>query len=377
VFSTAKNAAKEKQNNDPVVIEILPFGSKVFRLNRPAQLNSLNLEMVRTLVPRLLQHEQTSRVIFIQGTGSKAFCAGGDIISVLNDRLGDVGTNFFKEEYHLNHLLGTSPLSIISILDGIVMGGGVGLSVHGRFRLATENTLFAMPETAIGFFPDVGGSYFLPRLPIKGLGMWLALTGARLNGADCLHAGIATHYIHQADIEPLKAYIDGTYSSQQGVIAGMINTLAVDVKNLPPASFEPHVAEIEKCFGPQVGSVDEIMKRLKGIENAWSEKQLAIMRKMCPTSLLVTFEQLRRGEGKKLGDCLQMEYGISQYFMHQGTDFVEGVTAKLREKRDPVWKPKTIEEVDPREIQRYFDFKPTVWSPMLRPTINIDYRRKL
>ena len=135
---------------------MLSFGSKVFRFNRPKQLNSLNLPMVRLLTPKLILAEQTSRVIFLEGTGPKAFCAGGDVISVLDDRLSDVGKNFFKEEYQLNHLLGTSKTAIIAILNGITMGGGVGLSVHGRFRIATENTLFAMPETAIGFFPDVG-----------------------------------------------------------------------------------------------------------------------------------------------------------------------------------------------------------------------------
>ncbi|TPP57129.1 3-hydroxyisobutyryl-CoA hydrolase mitochondrial [Fasciola gigantica] len=170
----------------------------IITLNRPKVLNSLNVPMVRTIYPRLKEWDENPMIshVIIEGAGDRAFCAGGDVRAVIKGiKVGDpVSELFFREEYRLNHLIGILQKPYIAFIDGVTMGGGAGLSVHGRYRVATERTLFSMPETAIGFFPDVGGGYFLPRLHHPGLGCFLGLTGHRLQGVEVLWAELATHY---------------------------------------------------------------------------------------------------------------------------------------------------------------------------------------
>nr|CAI5851417.1 unnamed protein product [Callosobruchus analis] len=175
-------------------------------LNRPKALNSLNLSMVKKLHPVLMDWESKKTLVLVKGAGDKAFCAGGDVKAVISAGLkGDknLGYEFFKHEYATNGLIGRYKIPYIAFIDGIVMGGGVGLSVHGRYRVATEKTLFAMPETQIGLFPDVGGSYFLPRLPGR-LGAFLALTGQRLKGSDVVKVGVATHLCDSKQLAELE-----------------------------------------------------------------------------------------------------------------------------------------------------------------------------
>ena len=196
-----------------------PPGMRVIDLHRPEALNALNAEMVSTLLP-LFEDWQTIggdvKLAVFRGSGDRAFCAGGDI-RFLHERASEYAETgdatalqgahtFFREEYALNNVIGTSRVPIVSIIDGVVMGGGVGLSVHGHLRVATESTLFAMPETGIGFFPDVGGTHFLPRLTGK-LGLYLGLTGARLRGRDALTAGVATHFVPSARLEAVEAVL--------------------------------------------------------------------------------------------------------------------------------------------------------------------------
>eukprot|EP00003_Mantamonas_plastica_P022486 TRINITY_DN3838_c0_g1_i3.p1 TRINITY_DN3838_c0_g1~~TRINITY_DN3838_c0_g1_i3.p1 ORF type:complete len:316 (-),score=68.62 TRINITY_DN3838_c0_g1_i3:427-1374(-) len=195
--------------DEPEILEESNTNVKTFVLNRPKALNALNLPMVRTLTEQYKMWDQNpaANMIVLKATGERAFCAGGDIRSIYDSVKGDnsgqntLAQDFFKEEYQLNHLIGTLSKPHVALINGITMGGGVGLSVHGTFRVATENTMFAMPETAIGLFPDVGGSFFLPRLQGE-LGMFLALTGQRLKSSDVKHAGIATHFVPAARTTP-------------------------------------------------------------------------------------------------------------------------------------------------------------------------------
>uniref|UniRef100_A0A8C2JIR1 3-hydroxyisobutyryl-CoA hydrolase n=1 Tax=Cyprinus carpio TaxID=7962 RepID=A0A8C2JIR1_CYPCA len=263
----------------------------VITLNRPKALNALNLTMIRHIYPQLKKWDKDSEtdLVIIKGAGDKAFCAGGDIRAITEaGKAGDSLTqDLFREEYILNNTIGTYQKPYVALIDGITMGGGVGLSVHGRFRVATEKTLFAMPETGIGLFPDVGGGYFLPRLQGK-LGLFLALTGFRLKGRDVQRVGLATHFVQSDKIVSLQKDL-------------------VDLKS--PSNSDVTLA------------------------------------KMSPTSLKLTFRQIQEGERMSLQEVLVMEYRLSQACM-RGNDFYEGVRAVLIDKdQSPKWKPSTLSGV--------------------------------
>ncbi|CAH1107331.1 unnamed protein product [Psylliodes chrysocephalus] len=203
VISTSKRKMSTEVE-DVIIKDVKDKG--IIVLNRPKALNALNLSMIEKIHPTLKNWESKKALVIVKGTGEKAFCAGGDVRAVVEAGLKgrkELGHEFFKKEYFTNGLIGSYKIPYIAIIDGIVMGGGVGLSVHGKYRVATERTLFAMPETQIGFFPDVGGSYFLSRLTGK-LGLYLALTGQRLKGPDVLKAGIATHLVDSNRLKDLE-----------------------------------------------------------------------------------------------------------------------------------------------------------------------------
>src|SRR5271168_140255 len=211
-------------------------------LNRPRVLNTLTLDMVRTVTRSLIDFRDDPHVhaVVIEGAGDRAFCAGGDIRALRDGQLSGDRTQveaFFREEYDLNLLISAYPKPYIALIDGICMGGGIGVSVHGPYRVATEHAMFAMPETAIGFFPDIGGTFFLPRLPGQ-LGVYLGLTGLRTTGADAVHAGFATHFVSRARLPALSAAL-----AEIGVAA-----LARFAEPLPPYSLEEHLAAIDHCF---------------------------------------------------------------------------------------------------------------------------------
>ncbi|XP_073737385.1 3-hydroxyisobutyryl-CoA hydrolase, mitochondrial isoform X3 [Callorhinus ursinus] len=282
----------------------------VITLNRPKFLNALNVSMIRHIYPQLKNWEQDPEtfLIIIKGAGGKAFCAGGDIraISEAGKANQKIAQDFFREEYMLNNAIGSCQKPYVALIHGITMGGGVGLSVHGQFRVATEKSLFAMPETAIGLFPDVGGGYFLPRLRGK-LGYFLALTGFRLKGRDVYAAGIATHFV---DSEKL----------------GMLEE---DLLALKSPSKE-NIADVLDAYHAKVIS------------------------KMSPTSLKITLRQLIEGSSKTLQEVLTMEYRLSQACMG-GHDFYEGVRAVLIDKdQSPKWKPADLKEVTDEDLNEYF-----------------------
>ena len=327
-------------------------------LNRPRALNALTLEMVNALDRRLAQWagDGAVRGVLVEGAGDRAFAAGGDVQRLHEAGLkGDPYTEaFFRDEYALNRRIFHYPKPYIALMDGIAMGGGVGVSVLGSHRVATERTAFAMPETGIGFFPDVGATYFLPRLPGR-LGLYLALTGARLGSADCCHAGIATHYVPRDRLAELKAELAA--SAAAGIGAGD-GRAAVDAvlgrfaEDPGPPPVAVHLERIDACFGRE--SVEAVLDALDAEGTEWAGKTAAAMAAKSPTALKVAFEQYRRGGSLGLDAALRLEYGMSQVFM-RNRDFFEGVRALIIDKDNtPRWEPPSLAEVGADAVAEYF-----------------------
>ncbi|TPX56211.1 hypothetical protein PhCBS80983_g04687 [Powellomyces hirtus] len=341
---------------------------RVFLLNRPKAFNALNLSMVQNIVPQLQVWEESNlcKVIVITNSDdSKAFCAGGDVKTIVQQASSgkpeDIAKSlkFFEEEYKLNHLIGTLRKPFISIMNGITMGGGVGLSVHAPFRVATEKTLFAMPETAIGLFPDVGGSFFLPRLDGE-LGTYLGLTGDKLKGEEVFMAGIATHYIPSERLPSLMARLAELETDELEVINMVLEEFVGDseMDKWRNWSMGGEVASaIDRCF--QFDTIEEICAALEKEGTQWSKKTLETLKAQSPTSLKVTLAQLRHGRKKHFMECFEMEYNMCREFLTKTPDFYEGVTAKLIDKppRAPEWKPswENMASLTPSVIKTYFE----------------------
>ncbi|KAI7890271.1 ClpP/crotonase-like domain-containing protein [Mucor mucedo] len=327
-------------------------------LNRPQKLNALNLAMVRAMTPELQAWEKSdlAKVILLKSSGGKGFCAGGDVKTVIDlAEAGDANaTNFFKEEYQLDHYIATMDTPFVSIMDGITMGGGVGLSVHAPFRIATENTLFAMPETAIGFLPEVGGSFFLSRLDGQ-IGTYLGLTGKRLKGTDVLYAGVATHFVPSSRLPALESRLSELDGANHEMINSAIEEFSAELENEPSFSLtgETRLA-IDRCF--KYDHVEQIVAAVeKEEESEWKTETLKALNKMSPTSLKVTLQQLRNGSTLSLAQCFKMEYHLVQKFLGEH-DFKEGVTATLVTKTQPKWQPSQLSQVDDKQLkQHYFD----------------------
>lgn len=333
-------------------------------MTRPKALNALTLGMIRLMQPALESWaaDDSVKAVAIRGEGERAFCAGGDVRAVweagkdgrhVPGEPGLLTADFFREEYRLNRLIHHFPKPFVALIDGVTMGGGVGLSIHGPLRLASERTLFAMPETAIGLFPDVGGSWFLPRLP-GGIGCFLALTGARLKATDCLYAGIATHFAPAETLEKVVAALEK---------ASWNDGLAGGIAALRPFTGHPGEAgllaeqrpAIDRCFAGK-DSVEAVVAALEAEKNDWGKETLETLAKRSPTSMKVSFEQLRRGARLDFDDCMVMEYRIAQRAMLKGSDFFEGIRAVLVEKdHAPKWNPATLAEVSDAAVQAYFE----------------------
>ncbi|MDA8654467.1 enoyl-CoA hydratase/isomerase family protein [Alphaproteobacteria bacterium] len=317
-------------------------------LNRPNALNALTLNMVRQLDTVLRQWSQDDAVlhVLIEGSGEKGFCAGGDI-RALHD-WGKSGapeaTGFYREEYVVNHLIKTFPKPYVALMDGVTMGGGVGVSVHGTYRIVTDRTVFAMPETGIGLLPDVGGTYFLPRLKGK-IGTYMALTGARLKAKDCLYAGIATHYVSESEKEALRLAILECHD-----IAKVLAPFAHMPDDAPILSYQ---ADIDRLFQGQ--TVLEILGALKADGGEWAQSQADIIAQKSPTSCAVALEQMHRGSVADFETCLSLEMRAVTRIM-SGHDFYEGVRAVIIEKdNNPKWQPATFEDISINNISDMFE----------------------
>ncbi|KAL9848479.1 3-hydroxyisobutyryl-CoA hydrolase, mitochondrial isoform 2-T2 [Geothlypis trichas] len=332
-------------------------GAGIITLNRPKALNALNLPMIQKIYPQIKTWEQDPEtfLIIIKGTGGKAFCAGGDIRAITEaGKVGDkLIQDFFIGEYRLNNAIGTCKKPYVALIDGITMGGGVGVSVHGHFRVATEKTVFAMPETAIGLFPDVGGGYFLPRLSGK-IGYYLGLTGCRLKGRDVLRAGIATHFVESEKLPALEKDLIALKSPSKEKIADLLNSyhMKCTIDQEKEFALDEHMDKINSLFS--ANSMEEIVKKLKQDGSPFAMKQLETINKMSPTSLKLTLRQLREGASMSLQEVLRMEYRLSQACM-KGHDFYEGVRAVLIDKdQSPKWKPAALEEVSDEFVDNCF-----------------------
>jgi 3-hydroxyisobutyryl-CoA hydrolase len=284
--------------------------------------------MIKQIYPQLRKWEQDNdmKMVIIKGSGDKAFCSGGDVKAIAEAGKGSsLGEEFFRAEYRLNNQIGSLSIPYIALINGICMGGGVGLSVHGAFRVASEKAIFAMPETAIGFFPDVGGSHFLPRLPGK-LGLFLALTGHRLEGRDLFKAGVATHFVSSDRLAALEQDLMRMESPDLPSIHRLLSKYQEqwEADHYKEFSLKPYIGRINSCFGGN--SVEEILSNLEKDNSDWSKKQLDRLKGFSPTALKVTYRQIKEGANLSLADCLRMEFRMAMNFL-QNHDFYEGVSA--------------------------------------------------
>ncbi|WP_108659041.1 enoyl-CoA hydratase/isomerase family protein [Acuticoccus kandeliae] len=313
----------------------------IVTLNRVKALNALTEPMVRELGEALREWARDDRVerVAIRAEG-KAFCAGGDLRDIYTRRSEAVP--FFGAEYQTNYRLGIYEKPVLSLIDGVCMGGGVGISAHGSHRIATENLVFAMPETAIGLFPDVGASHLLSGMDGEA-GLYLGLTGARLGRDGATAVGFVTHPTEAGRLGDALDRIAHARALEAG-----LDELVVDTE---PRDAE-EAAFIDKVFGAD--SVLAILERLDDEGNDFAAETAATIRKMSPTSLEVTFREIRRAEGKSLGECLTTEFRILNQIL-EGHDLYEGIRAVLIDKdRNPKWSPATLEGVDAEEIEAHF-----------------------
>ncbi len=311
-------------------------------MDRPKALNALDLGMIRAMHAALdaWRDQPAVQAVVIEGAGGRAFCAGGDIRAIRTHALAgerEAVHDFFRAEYALNAAIAAYPKPYVALIDGICMGGGIGVSIHGDIRVTTEAGLFAMPETAIAMFPDVGATHALPRLP-GALGMYLGLTGARMQGADAVHAGLATHFVPRERLADLAAAL-----ARDG--AAVVAEFAAP---LPQFSLAPHRAAIDRCFAAE--SVAGILAALDAEGTAWAGETLATLRAMSPSAVLWSFAAIKRGAGLNLDEALAAELRLTAHVTAH-PDFHEGVRAMVVDKdRSPHWSPARIEEVDPAAI---------------------------
>lgn len=306
----------------------------VITLNRVSSLNALTTEMVE-LVSTALDTWETDnlRAVVLESASPKAFCAGGDIRAIQENSLAndpESSEKFFATEYRLNARIATYPVPVVSLIDGICMGGGMGLSVHGRFRVVSSNAMLSMPETGIGFFPDIGASYFLPRLP-GALGTYIGLTGVRLQAADALYTGLATHFIDSSAISLVPGAIDANpHLSIDTVLRTLSQRSPVGTSVLAA-----HRAAIDWCFS--AATVADIDDRLSGLGSEWADSTRDILHGLSPQSVRLTHELLAWGRQRTLDECLDAELSITRDVIRT-PDFIEGVRAALVDKdRSPTW----------------------------------------
>ena len=351
------------------VLTFVEGGVGRIRLNRPKAIHALTPDMCEAINGALLAWADDTSVVAVMIDHapapdgdpklSRGFCAGGDIALIANSAKADCveAERFFHVEYRMNHLLFIYEKPIVAFIDGIVMGGGVGLSLPARYRVATERTTFAMPETGIGLFPDVGGGWFLSRLPGR-VGAWLAATGARIDGADCAAIGIATHYMASDKLDAVKARIlvDPT---------GLADILAENAETPPPSKLEAARADIDRLFASD--RAEEIVAALKADGGEWAGKQLAVLATKSPQTVKVALRQLVEGAAKTdFADNMAMEYGLACAIIRR-PDFVEGVRAVIFDKDSaPRWNPATLEGVTDGMIDAIFTPLPPdrAWTPL-------------
>ena len=317
-------------------------------LNRPEALNALSHDMALRIEDALdtWRSDPSVRLVVIDGAGGKAFCAGGDIQKLYQSGLeGDLsyGRQFWRDEYRLNAKIGAFPKPFVALMDGFVMGGGVGLSVHGSHRIVTEKSIVAMPESSIGFLPDVGGTFVLAQAP-GNVGEYLAATGARMDGADAIYAGFADTFVPSERLpELIQALSRGN--------TDVLQKFAVDRKS---ADLTSQQASIDLVFSAK--NVVEIPERLALLDTPWAEQTLKLIKRASPLSVTCAVHAVRQARKlSSLKDCLIQEYRFAYRAIEQ-SDFMEGIRAAVIDKdRKPVWKHNSLKDVSSSEAIILFD----------------------
>ncbi|HEY3949057.1 enoyl-CoA hydratase/isomerase family protein [Phenylobacterium sp.] len=348
-------------SDEPEVITRVEGAVGRITLNRPQALHALTTNMCRLMIDALVawRADPAVKLVLFDHSGERGFCAGGDIRMLAESGAGDGrrAREFFFTEYRLNTLLHDYEKPLVAIMDGVTMGGGVGLSRPCRFRVATERTTFAMPETGIGLFPDVGGGWFLSRMSDH-IGLWLALTGARIKAADCQLAGIATDYVDSARVADLKAAI----VADPGAIETLLTEYDGDAGRPPLAA---QVDDIARLFAGD--SVEAIVAALEADGSDWAKAQLATLSTKSPQTMKVAFRQLALGRRmKRFADNMAMEYRIGARVVHRH-DFLEGVRAVIVDKDNaPKWSPPSLAGVTEAILDEIFAPLPSSeeWTPL-------------
>jgi enoyl-CoA hydratase len=343
------------------VLAVIEDKAGRIRLNRPKALHALTLPMCEVMSAALTkwQRDDSVKAVIIDHAEGRGFCAGGDIRFLADGaaRGGADSQRFFLAEYRLNHQLFTYPKPVLAFMDGVTMGGGVGISQPAKYRIATENTRFAMPETGIGLFPDVGGGWYLSRLQGR-VGAYLALTGARLDGAECLALGLATHYLPAAALDEAKARI----ATDPGEVDAILTSLSIAP---PDARIVHNITMIDRLFASD--GYEDILAALDDDGSEWATKELAILRTKSPQTCKVALRQLAAGAKlTDFADDMRMEYRIASRVILL-PDFVEGVRAVIVDKDNaPVWNPSTPEGVRPELLDAIFAPLPDdqEWTPL-------------
>lgn len=351
---------RSNSSTDQVLVEDKQF-VRTLLLNRPKQLNALSYDMVSRLLELFVAYEEDPgvKLIILKGNG-RAFCAGGDVTAVVRDiSRGNwrAGTYYFWKEFSLNYVMATYTKSQVSILHSIVMGGGAGASIHGRYRVVTENTVFAMPETALGLFPDVGASYYLSRLP-GFFGEYVGLTGTRLDGAEMLACGLATHFVRSVKLPLLEEELHKANLNNSDNISQIIDKYSEHpVVKEKSAYRQLHI--IDKCFSCR--TVEEILSSLENEaannKDDWLSAAIRSLKKASPTSLKISLRSIREGRLEGVGRCLAREYRMVCHVMRGeiSRDFFEGCRAILIDKdRNPKWNPSRLDQVTDSMVDRYF-----------------------
>lgn len=337
---------------EPKILIQRDNGVLLVTLNRPKALNALDLDMIRVMKPELdaAAADPAIRAVIIRGTGGRAFCAGGDVRAVaLATRApgNDLPRAFFSEEYALNLAIHNFPKPYIALVEGISMGGGMGLSAHGSHRVVSDKLMFAMPETGIGLYPDVGGSWVLPRFP-GACGMYAGLTGARFGAADAAYLGYATQIVPHDQFDALERALIAAAPGDAAAVDAVLAPFIVDPGPAPVAALREG---IDRIFGAD--TLAEIFARLAAEPGDWAAATAAELAKKSPTALAVVFEQLRRGGALSIEDVFALELKLSLWCMER--DFYEGIRALLIDKdNQPNWSPAQLADVDLAAIQKLF-----------------------
>jgi enoyl-CoA hydratase/carnithine racemase len=355
------------QTMTPITNKLLASQTKnlgVITLNNPNALHALTHDMMEGLEDifrewKIQSENPAVNAILLKSSPAKrpSFCAGGDVKAVYQEGMkngGGTPEDFFFHEYRVNHAIATTKIPIVSLWDGVVMGGGAGISVHGRYRVATENSLFAMPECAIGLFPDVGSMWWMTRLLQRPVANFLALTGQRIYSADLVHTGLATHYAPSNQLVGLEAaLVDATATDHEDAIAKVLGSFheTIDTSDCHLAK---HEQTIHDTFGAE--SVEDIVDNLYLESSDFSQAALEAIKKQSPTSLKVTLEGLKRGATcTTIDDDLKMEYRMAKACVRPGSDFYEGIRSVLIDRdHAPKWNPATIEAVTQDKVEKFF-----------------------